>query len=129
MQQEERWVNKKNKLLILVLMIVLILIFLIAFKLNLPCLFKMVFHIPCPSCGMTRALRLIFNLKIIESFKYNILTFPIIIIVIICMILAIFDMLNKKNTLSKFINFWFNNYYLILISLLISFIINIIRKI
>ena len=121
--------NKKNKLLILVLALVLILIFLIVYKLNLPCLFKSVFHFPCPSCGMTRALRAIFRLEIIASFKYNILAFPIIIIAIISMVLAIFDMVLKKDTLTKFIKFLIKNYYLILLFLLISWIINIIRKI
>jgi len=47
------------------------------------------FHVPCPGCGLTRALRLIFKGQIIESFKYNILMFPILICTILYGILFI----------------------------------------
>lgn len=42
-----------------------------------------IFHIPCPGCGMTRALILILKGDIVESFKYNILTFPLLIFSIV----------------------------------------------
>lgn len=121
--------NKKNKLLILGLIITLILIFLVVYKLDLPCVFKSIFNIPCPACGMSRALRSIFKLEIAKSFSYNILAFPIIIIIIICIFLASYDIIKKSNLLYNFINFLFTNYYLIMIFLFISWVINIIRKI
>lgn len=44
------------------------------------CPFFYLFRIPCIGCGMTRALRLILELKFIESFKYNILPIPLILL-------------------------------------------------
>ena len=49
--------TKKNKILILFLYLLIVLIFLICFKYKIPCVFKKIFKIPCPACGMTRAFK------------------------------------------------------------------------
>ena len=121
--------NKKNKILILFLYLGLILIFLLYLKSNIPCLFKTIFSIPCPACGITRAFKLILNFKIIKSFSYNILAFPILIILITILILDIIDIIFKKKYLNKFINLIIKNYYIIIILLILSWIINIYRNI
>ena len=121
--------NKKNKILILFLYIGLILIFLLYINNYIPCIFKKVFNIPCPACGITRAFKSILNLKIIESFSYNILAFPIIIILGIILISTIIDIIYNKKYLDKIINKIINNYHLIIILLLLSWIINIYRNI
>lgn len=121
--------NKTNKILILISSIGIILIFLIYPEINIPCIFKKIFHIPCPACGMTRAFKLIFKLKIIKSFSYNILAFPLLLTLIILSIINIIDILLKKKYLNKIINIITTNYYIIIILLLISWIINIYRNI
>lgn len=121
--------TKNNKIKILISYIGLIFLFLIYFEFNIPCLFKNIFHIPCPSCGMTRAFKLIITLNIIESFHYNILALPLFLTIIIIFILNIIDIIFIKNNINKFINLIIKNYYLIIILLLISWIINIYRGI
>ena len=44
-------------------------------KVNVECLFKKIFHISCPGCGLTRSFRSILNLDFINAFKYKILYF------------------------------------------------------
>jgi len=122
-------VNKKNKILILFLFQGLILIFLLYLKSNIPCLFKKIFNIPCPACGITRAFKLILNLKIVESFSYNILAFPLLIILIIILIFDIIDIILNKNFVNKIIKIISKNYYIIIILLILSFIINIHKSI
>lgn len=121
--------NNKNKILILFLYLGLILIFLLYLNNYIPCLFKKTFNIQCPACGLTRAFKSILNLKIIESFSYNILTIPIIIILGIILISTIIDIIYNKKLLDKIIKKILKHYYLILILLIISWIINIYKNI
>lgn len=121
--------NKKNKILILFFYLGLILIFLIYKNLNIPCIFKKIFNLPCPACGMTRAFKLIFNLQLIKSFSYNILAFPLLLILAIIFITNIIDIIFNKSYTNKIINTIINNYYLIILLLLLSWIINIYRNI
>ena len=111
------------------LFLALVLFFLICLKFNIPCLFKKIFSISCPACGMTRAIKCILKLNIIESFSYNILAFPLVIFIIISIILFIIDKIKKTNLLTNLLEKIIKHYYIILLLLLISFIINNIRKI
>lgn len=129
MPMETNYMNKANKILILISSIGIILIFLIYPRINIPCIFKKIFHIPCPACGMTRAFKLIFKLKIIKSFSYNILAFPLLLTLIILFIVNIIDIILKKKYINKIINIITKNYYIIIILLLVSWIINIYRNI
>lgn len=123
------YMNKSSKILILISSIGIILIFLIYPEINIPCIFKKIFHLPCPACGITRAFKLIFKLKIIESFSYNILAFPLLLTLNILFIINIIDIILKKKYLNKIINIITKNYYIIIILLLVSWIINIYRNI
>lgn len=123
------YMNKSSKILILISSIGIILIFLIYPEINIPCIFKKIFHLPCPACGITRAFKLIFKLKIIESFSYNILAFPLLLTLIILFIINIIDIILKKKYLNKILNIITKNYYIIIILLLVSWIINIYRNI
>lgn len=38
---------------------------------RVPCLFKLVFGIPCPGCGITRAYISLFRLDFTQAFAYN----------------------------------------------------------
>lgn len=45
------------------------------------CLFKNIFHINCPGCGMTRAISSIFHGKWLTAFQYNklvVIVFPLL---------------------------------------------------
>lgn len=95
-----------------------------------PCLFKKLFSIPCPGCGLTRAFKAIINLNFIDAFNYNILGIPLFIIMIGIFLIIIFDIIRKTNNLEKLYNKYFSQYYLIIIILIIiSWIVNIIRNI
>ena len=121
--------TKKNKILVLVLYLGLLLIFLICLKFNVSCLIKKIFHISCPACGMTRAFILILQFKIIESFSYNILAFPLFCIFGLIFITDIIDLIWKKDYLSKILKTIVKLYPLIIILLIISWIVNIYRGI
>ncbi len=122
--------KKEERNIILLLLMAIILLFLCLNYLNFTCLWKLVFKIPCPTCGMTRAMHQIFAGHIINSFSYNILAFPVIVVMAISIILIPIDLITKKNNLLKLYSFFIRHYLiLIIIPLLISWIINIIRGI
>ena len=116
--------TKSKKILILALYLGLTLIFLICVKFHVPCLIKKYFHISCPGCGITRAFLCIFQFKFIESFSYNILAFPLFCFLSIALLLDINDLLFNKNYLTSMINKLSKSYYVILLLVIVSFIIN-----
>lgn len=129
MQTEINLLTKKNKILILFSYPGLILIFLLYNQFHIPCIFKKTFHIPCPSCGMTRAFNSILKLNFKNAISYNILSIPLFIILILIFIMTIVDLKSNKTYLNKIINLITKNYYIIILLLIISWIINIINNI
>ena len=111
---------------------ILILIFGISFifiatsgyvKLN--CLFKSIFDISCPGCGLTRSFRSILNFDLYNAFKYNILGIPLFILCIVTIISLIIDIIRGKDTTIKFYFNIFSRYYIgIIIILVVTMIIN-----
>lgn len=94
-------------------------------KFNVECLFKKIFHISCPGCGLTRSFRSILNLDFINAFKYNILGIPLFILCIIYTILLIKDIITGKGSANEWIIKIFSKYYIFIICLfVISMIIN-----
>jgi len=121
-------VTKQNKKLIgLVLLIVIT--GLVLFLIKPECVFKKLLGIRCPACGITRALELAFQGKIIEAFTYNILTPLLLITSILVIIMIIIDITKNQNNLEKATNFLIQHYWIIIILLIISMLINNIRKI
>ena len=99
-------------------------------KFNVECLFKKIFHISCPGCGLTRSFRSVLNLDFINAFKYNILGIPLFILCIIYTILLIKDIITGKDATNGWIIKIFSKYYILIICLfIISMIINNIRGI
>lgn len=99
-------------------------------KINVECLFKKMFHISCPGCGLTRSFRSILSLDFINAFKYNFLGIPLFILCIIYTILLIKDIITGEGTANKWIIKIFSKYYILIICLfIISMIINNIRGI
>ena len=78
---------------------------------------------------MTRAFVLILQMKIIESFSYNILAFPIFLILLLILIIDIIDLILKKDYLKKVLDVIVKSWKLIIVLLIISLIINNFRKI
>lgn len=111
---------------------VLILVFGISFVLfaisgivKLECIFKYIFGISCPGCGLTRSFRAIINLDFYTSVRYNILGIPLFIIgIIICIGLVIDIVKNNNRTITYIFNFLKKYYVVIIILLVITTIIN-----
>lgn len=99
-------------------------------KIKLECIFKRLFKISCPACGLTRSIRSLLKLDIISSFKYNIFGPLVFIIFIIYMVFLIIDIIkNKDKTIKYTYRILDKYYYVIIICLIISMIINNIRGI
>ncbi len=111
---------------LLILTIIIIFIWLmVSGTIHYSCIFKRIFNICCPGCGLTRSFRCILNFDFIEAIKYNILGIPLFICSIIFSIMLIFDIIKNNDIGIKSIMKIFNNYYLIIIFILtITMIIN-----
>ena len=119
---------KKNKLYIFIFFILLL--FFVLILNDVPCIFKSIFNIPCPGCGLTRAFKELFKFNISKALYYNILSIPILIFFIYWFILLIKDIIKKESTSINKILYLFKKYYiLIIILLIISWILNIYHKI
>ena len=84
------------------------------------CLFKTLFNINCPGCGLTRSFRSIFNLDFYSAFNYNILGIPLFIIGIVIGISFIVDIIKNSNRTIIYVFSFLNKYYFIVILLLIT---------
>ncbi len=96
---------------------------------KLHCVFKKIFNIPCPVCGLTRAFKSIIKLDLIRAYHYNALSVIIFVLLLVYNIYLIYDIVMNKKKTNQFINNLGKNYILIIIILLINEIINIIRGI
>ena len=85
---EQRLIMRISKSLQRVLDCIWILLLIaIMYALKIPCLFKMVFHIDCPGCGITRAYISLLCLDIRKAFMFN----PMFWSVPVVFILYLFD--------------------------------------
>ncbi|MFA7514649.1 MAG: DUF2752 domain-containing protein, partial [Bacilli bacterium] len=81
--------------------------------------------IPCPSCGLTRAVLCILKIKIVGSFKYNIIAIPVILLILFLLIGYLKDFLSKNQCfflfLSKYRKFFiFSTSILMLLSWIVN---------
>lgn len=94
------------------------------------CVFKDLFGICCPGCGLTRSFRAILQLDFYNAFDYNILGIPLFIFGIITCISLIIDIIRNNNrTVNYILNFLGKYYVIIIILVIITMIINNIRGI
>lgn len=68
------------------------------------CIFKNLFHIPCPGCGLTRAFYSILHGDFCSAFYYNALSIPLSFFVLISFFWNTIDYINKRDSYSKFMN-------------------------
>lgn len=90
------------------------------------CLIYNLFKIPCPGCGLTTSLMYLLEGNILESFKYNILTIPIMFAYAFFGIWYIIDELKQKSTFKEFIKKHKNK---IIIISVILFVISLLKNI
>lgn len=83
------------------------------------CLFRNLFDICCPGCGLTRAFSSILNLDFYSAFKYNILGIPLFIFSIIICIGIVIDIIKNDNRTILFILNLFNKHFILIIVLII----------
>lgn len=94
------------------------------------CPFKLLFHISCPGCGLTRAFRALIHFDLYTAFNYNILAIPLFIIgiiTIVCMIIDTFK--NNNKTIIYIFKILKKGYAVILFFVVLSMFINNIRGI
>ena len=92
---------------------------------NVDCLFKTLFGIRCPGCGLTRSFKAIFDLDFYGAFNYNILGIPLFVIsVMVCICMIIDIVRNDDRTIRYIFNFFKKYYVLVIILLIVSMIIN-----
>ena len=116
-----------NKKIINILVISGIILLLIILFFKPVCLFKHIFKIPCPMCGITRGIKCILKFKIIESFKYNILSIPVFISIILFYIVYTISVVLKKEYIYNYYNYFVLHYKTIVVILIINWVINMIK--
>ncbi len=121
---------KRCKNILILLFGLLFVSIVISGTINFECIFKKLFNISCPGCGLTRSFRALLRLDIITSFKYNIFGPILFIIIIIGIIFLIKDIIKNEDKTIKYTYKILNKYYyIVIICLIISMIINNIRGI
>lgn len=121
---------KRLKNLLILFSIIIFVSIAISSKIKLVCVFKKYLNINCPGCGLTRAFRSILSFDLITATKYNVLSIPLFI----CMIIFIFSIikdivLNKETTIVFLNNIFKRHYVILLIIIFITMIINNINSI
>ena len=116
----------KDKNIIDVLAISGLILPFIVFFFDLKCIFKRIFNIPCISCGLTRAFISIIHLDFISALKYNVLSIPLFIFIIIFYILYFLNKIFNKDYIYHFYSIISNNYKVLLLLLIVTWFINLI---
>lgn len=72
-----------------------LILFVLAMKiLGIKCLFRIITNIPCPTCGMTRAMFALLHGELDKYYRYNVMCIP----VASAIIFLIVTIQHKKNT-------------------------------
>jgi len=85
------------------------------------CWFKNIFHIPCPGCGLTRALLCILSGDLKGAFFYNALSIPLFIAFICSAVWIIIDGVNKDDSFNRFMRRRMSKKYIVIIAVITLF--------
>lgn len=110
-------------------MILLVFGILVVFVFDVNCLFKSIFSIPCPGCGLTRGFRSLFEGDIFEAINYNILTIPIFLFLVGLVILFFIDIFKKTVYMERYLSFFGRHYLILIFMVFVSWVVNIIKGI
>ncbi len=117
--------HKKEIIWLLYLIAGVILLFFIAPLLtgnNVPlCLFKLITHYPCPGCGITRGSVAFWNFDFKLAYYYNLLAIPLNIFLIVSIFWLTYDILAKKHSFFKVLNYKYPWYVYVIIVLIVIF--------
>lgn len=83
------------------------------------CIFKDLFGIRCPGCGLTRSFISILNFDFISAIKYNFLGIPIFISFMLISFFMIIDIFKNSDKTLKFINKILQTRYIELLVLIV----------
>ncbi|MBE2281612.1 MAG: DUF2752 domain-containing protein [Ignavibacteriaceae bacterium] len=83
------------------------------------CIFKNITTIDCPGCGMSRASKLVFEGKIVESFYRHPLALPFLLICAVSFVWIIYDLITKSGSFLKVVSSKWNNTVRIILILII----------
>ena len=91
---------------------------------GIPCIFKSLLKINCPTCGMTRAFIGLFEGDLLKAISYNLLCIPCLLFFIYYIFIDIISIIkNDDRALVNFENWLGKHYKAIIIVLVINFII------
>lgn len=76
----------------------------------LTCPFKLLFKIPCPFCGLTRALKALLYGNVLKALYYNILLIPFIGVFLFLNVVLILEIIRNDNIIMNQIKKYFNRY-------------------
>ena len=65
------------------------------------CIFKMIFDIPCPGCGLTRGFISILHLDFVEAMEYHVLSVPLFVSICVYALVALLDVFLNRNNIEK----------------------------
>ena len=116
--------TKDNKRLIIFFILISFFLLIILLKFNIPCIFKELFSISCPGCGLTRSIFALLNFSLGKSLYYNILGLPLFLVLFITYILIVVDIIKKENYLTSFWLFISSHYKIVIFLIILTFIIN-----
>ena len=80
-------------------------------------------------CGITRGIKCILKFKIIESFKYNLLSIPVFLSITLFYIIYIFSIILKKEYIYCYYNYFVIHYKTIIVILIINWIVNVFKAV
>ena len=73
--RKDNLIKYKNILLLLLIVVYFLVAYALMNKYKITCVFLEVFGVPCPGCGMTRALLSLLTLDFYNAVKYNVVVF------------------------------------------------------
>jgi len=83
------------------------------------CIFKNIFDIPCPGCGMTRAFYEIISGDFSKAFYYNSLSIPLFIFIIMSTIWILSNLISGNDSYERFMTGKISNKTIIALVLLV----------